>query len=112
VLKKLAHRQMMYDSYALQVHGYITSGNATEEDDDPFILVHGVRNYSYFLKLIWLVLNWVVLLSGFILGHDFHMQSFSYHLRSRLHVNIILQSYYFAFSVNFSKRARFCLTEI
>ncbi|TVU28046.1 hypothetical protein EJB05_19553, partial [Eragrostis curvula] len=50
VLKKLARRQMMYDSYALQVHGYITSENATEEDNGPFILVHGEpKNISWCL---------------------------------------------------------------
>ncbi|KAK3161452.1 hypothetical protein QOZ80_1BG0077260 [Eleusine coracana subsp. coracana] len=55
VLKKLARRQMMYDSYALQVHGYITSENATEEEDGPFILVHGYHG-SYSLRH-WLQLS-------------------------------------------------------
>jgi hypothetical protein len=43
VLKKLARRQMMYDSYAMQVHGYVTPSNAMEEGDGPLVLVHGVR---------------------------------------------------------------------
>jgi hypothetical protein len=43
VLKKLARRQMMYHSYAMQVHGYVTPGNDVEQDDGSFILVHGVR---------------------------------------------------------------------
>ncbi|KAG2599531.1 probable plastid-lipid-associated protein 14, chloroplastic isoform X3 [Panicum virgatum] len=46
VLKKLARRQMMYHSYALQVHGYIAPGNAVEQEDIPFVLVHGV-NYLH-----------------------------------------------------------------
>ncbi|KAL6842679.1 hypothetical protein ACP4OV_027523 [Aristida adscensionis] len=54
VLKKLARRQPMYDSYALQVHGYITPGNAME-DDGPFILVHGYHG-SYSLRH-WLQLS-------------------------------------------------------
>uniref|UniRef100_A0A0E0JLX1 Protein kinase domain-containing protein n=1 Tax=Oryza punctata TaxID=4537 RepID=A0A0E0JLX1_ORYPU len=40
VLKKLARRQMMYHSYAMQVHGYVTPGNDVEQDDGSFILVH------------------------------------------------------------------------
>ncbi|XP_062216885.1 probable plastid-lipid-associated protein 14, chloroplastic [Phragmites australis] len=55
VLKKLARRQMMYHSYALQVHGYITPGNAVEEEDGPFILVHGYHG-SYSLRH-WLQLS-------------------------------------------------------
>ncbi|KAL6615721.1 hypothetical protein ACP70R_037991 [Stipagrostis hirtigluma subsp. patula] len=54
VLKKLARRQLMYHSYALQVHGYITPGNAVE-DDGPFILVHGYHG-SYSLRH-WLQLS-------------------------------------------------------
>ncbi|OEL28407.1 putative plastid-lipid-associated protein 14, chloroplastic [Dichanthelium oligosanthes] len=46
VLKKLARRQMMYHSYAMQVHGYIAPGNAVEQEDVPFVLVHGV-NYLH-----------------------------------------------------------------
>ncbi|XP_066308965.1 phosphoglucan phosphatase DSP4, amyloplastic-like [Miscanthus floridulus] len=41
VLKKLARRQMIYHSYALQVHGYIAPCNAVEEEDVPLVLVHG-----------------------------------------------------------------------
>ncbi|XP_072967578.1 probable plastid-lipid-associated protein 14, chloroplastic [Typha angustifolia] len=53
VLKKLARRQFMYDSYAMQVHGYVSqigSGN-----DGPFILVHGYHG-SYSLRH-WLQLS-------------------------------------------------------
>ncbi|PAN29387.1 hypothetical protein PAHAL_5G222700 [Panicum hallii] len=45
VLKKLARRQMMYHSYALQVHGYIAPGNAVEQEDVPFVLVHGLSDW-------------------------------------------------------------------
>jgi len=45
VLTKLARRQMMYHSYALQVHGYIAPGNAVEQEDVPFVLVHGVSAF-------------------------------------------------------------------
>lgn len=55
VLKKLARRQMMYNSYAMQVHGYVTPGNAMEEGDGPFILVHGYHG-SYSLHH-WLQLS-------------------------------------------------------
>ncbi|CAL4974971.1 unnamed protein product [Urochloa decumbens] len=55
VLKKLARRQMMYDSYALQVHGYIAPGNAAEQEDVPFVLVHGYHG-SYSLHH-WLQLS-------------------------------------------------------
>ncbi|KAF8675844.1 hypothetical protein HU200_047335 [Digitaria exilis] len=55
VLKKLARRQMMYHSYALQVHGYITPSNAVEQEDVPFVLVHGYHG-SYSLRH-WLQLS-------------------------------------------------------
>ncbi|CAO2165784.1 unnamed protein product [Urochloa humidicola] len=55
VLKKLARRQMMYDSYALQVHGYIAPANAVEQEDVPFVLVHGYHG-SYSLRH-WLQLS-------------------------------------------------------
>ncbi|WVZ69428.1 hypothetical protein U9M48_018216 [Paspalum notatum var. saurae] len=55
VLKKLARRQMMYHSYALQVHGYIAPGNASEKGDVPFVLVHGYHG-SYSLRH-WLQLS-------------------------------------------------------
>ncbi|KAJ1284584.1 hypothetical protein BS78_03G215900 [Paspalum vaginatum] len=55
VLKKLARRQMMYHSYALQVHGYIAPGNALEKEDVPFVLVHGYHG-SYSLRH-WLQLS-------------------------------------------------------
>lgn len=45
VLKKLARRQVMYHSYALQVHGYIAPGNAVEQEDVPLVLVHGVSAF-------------------------------------------------------------------
>ncbi|KAK8933445.1 hypothetical protein KSP39_PZI015781 [Platanthera zijinensis] len=41
VLKKLVRRQLMYHSYAMQVHGYVSP--STSEEGDHFILVHGVR---------------------------------------------------------------------
>lgn len=55
VLKKLARRQMMYHSYAMQVHGYVTPGNDVEQDDGSFILVHGYHG-SYSLRH-WLQLS-------------------------------------------------------
>jgi len=36
---------MMYHSYALQVHGYIAPGNTVEQEDVPFVLVHGVSAF-------------------------------------------------------------------
>lgn len=39
VLKKLAHRKLMYHSYSMQVHGYLCS--QTTEDEGSFTLVHG-----------------------------------------------------------------------
>ncbi|KAI0515833.1 hypothetical protein KFK09_008501 [Dendrobium nobile] len=39
VLKKLVRRQLMYHSYAMQVHGYVSPSGSDE--GDPFILVHG-----------------------------------------------------------------------
>jgi len=55
VLTKLARRQMMYHSYALQVHGYIAPGNTVEQEDVPFVLVHGYHG-SYSLRH-WLQLS-------------------------------------------------------
>uniref|UniRef100_M8C444 Protein kinase domain-containing protein n=1 Tax=Aegilops tauschii TaxID=37682 RepID=M8C444_AEGTA len=55
VLKKLAHRQMMYHSYAMQVHGYVTPSKAMEEGDSPLVLVHGYHG-SYSLRH-WLQLS-------------------------------------------------------
>ena len=46
VLKKLAPRQMMYHSYAMQVHGYVIPSKAMEEADGPLVLVHGVRAFA------------------------------------------------------------------
>lgn len=58
VLKKLARRQMMYHSYALQVHGYIAPCNAVEEEDVPLVLVHGYHG-SHSLRH-WLQLSdWI-----------------------------------------------------
>ncbi|KAJ4781028.1 OBP3-responsive protein 1 [Rhynchospora pubera] len=53
VLQKLARRQLMYHSYAIQVHGYVTQTSNSE--DDPFILVHGYHG-SYSLRH-WLQLS-------------------------------------------------------
>ncbi|CAM0881932.1 unnamed protein product [Alopecurus aequalis] len=55
VLKKLAHRQMMYHSYAMQVHGYVIPSKAMEEGDGPLVLVHGYHG-SYSLRH-WLQLS-------------------------------------------------------
>uniref|UniRef100_A0ACD5VHW0 Uncharacterized protein n=1 Tax=Avena sativa TaxID=4498 RepID=A0ACD5VHW0_AVESA len=55
VLKKLARRQMMYHSYAMQVHGYVTPSKAMEEGDGPLVLVHGYHG-SYSLRH-WLQLS-------------------------------------------------------
>lgn len=55
VLKKLARRQMMYHSYALQVHGYIAPDNVVEKEDVPFVLVHGYHG-GYSLRH-WLQLS-------------------------------------------------------
>ncbi|KAF7023039.1 hypothetical protein CFC21_035640 [Triticum aestivum] len=55
VLKKLARRQMMYHSYAMQVHGYVTPSKAMEEGDSPLVLVHGYHG-SYSLRH-WLQLS-------------------------------------------------------
>ncbi|XP_068659483.1 probable plastid-lipid-associated protein 14, chloroplastic isoform X2 [Aristolochia californica] len=59
VLKRLARRQLLYHSYAMQVHGYLSpSGNS---DDDSFTLVHGYHG-SYSLRH-WLQLsNWFPIL--------------------------------------------------
>eukprot|EP00262_Sarcandra_glabra_P007698 TRINITY_DN2060_c0_g2_i2.p1 TRINITY_DN2060_c0_g2~~TRINITY_DN2060_c0_g2_i2.p1 ORF type:complete len:491 (-),score=45.18 TRINITY_DN2060_c0_g2_i2:486-1958(-) len=53
VLKKLARRQLMYHSYAMQVHGYISPSHSG--DDSSFILVHGYHG-SYSLRH-WLQLS-------------------------------------------------------
>jgi hypothetical protein len=39
---------MMYHSYAMQVHGYVTPTKAmdVEEVDAPLVLVHGVRAFA------------------------------------------------------------------
>ncbi|KAM0846323.1 hypothetical protein ACQ4PT_055737 [Festuca glaucescens] len=55
VLKKLARRQMMYHSYAMQVHGYVNPSKAMEEVDAPLVLVHGYHG-SYSLRH-WLQLS-------------------------------------------------------
>ncbi|KAM0876976.1 hypothetical protein ACQ4PT_035824 [Festuca glaucescens] len=55
VLKKLARRQMMYHSYAMQVHGYVIPSKAMEEVDAPLVLVHGYHG-SYSLRH-WLQLS-------------------------------------------------------
>lgn len=39
VLKRLAHRKVMYHSYSMQVHGYVCS--STTDDSSSFTLVHG-----------------------------------------------------------------------
>ncbi|KAG9448279.1 hypothetical protein H6P81_014407 [Aristolochia fimbriata] len=61
VLKKLARRQLLYHSYAMQVHGYLSpSGNSC---DDSFTLVHGYHG-SYSLRH-WLQLsNWLPILEA------------------------------------------------
>lgn len=53
VLKKLVRRQLMYHSYAMQVHGYVSP--STSEEGDHFILVHGYQG-SYSLRH-WLQLS-------------------------------------------------------
>jgi hypothetical protein len=65
---------MMYHSYALQVHGYIAPGNAVEQEDVPFVLVHGV---SAFLLLAQADLKCVMSLSCFNFGPNCSLQSFS-----------------------------------
>ncbi|PKA65267.1 Serine/threonine-protein kinase STN7, chloroplastic [Apostasia shenzhenica] len=53
VLKKLVRRQLMYHSYAMQVHGYVSP--STSEENGHFILVHGYHG-SYSL-MHWLQLS-------------------------------------------------------
>ncbi|XP_020265087.1 probable plastid-lipid-associated protein 14, chloroplastic isoform X2 [Asparagus officinalis] len=53
VLKKLARRQLMYHSYAMQVHGYVSSSSSSKPGS--FILVHGYHG-SYSLRH-WLQLS-------------------------------------------------------
>ncbi|XP_008798442.2 probable plastid-lipid-associated protein 14, chloroplastic [Phoenix dactylifera] len=53
VLKKLAPRRIMYHSYAMQVHGYVSPSGSG--DDDSFTLVHGYHG-SYSLRH-WLQLS-------------------------------------------------------
>ncbi|CAN6444690.1 unnamed protein product [Victoria cruziana] len=56
VLKKLARRHLMYHSYAMQVHGYVSPSNGA--DHGSFVLVHGYHG-SYSLQH-WLQLaNWL-----------------------------------------------------
>ncbi|EHA8590618.1 putative plastid-lipid-associated protein 14, chloroplastic [Cocos nucifera] len=42
VLKKLTRRRIMYHSYAMQVHGYVSS---SDSEDDSFTLVHGLSDW-------------------------------------------------------------------
>lgn len=58
VLKKLARRQMMYHSYAMQVHGYVNPSKATEEVDAPLVLVHGYHG-SYSLRHWFQLSDWL-----------------------------------------------------
>ncbi|KAI3458017.1 hypothetical protein Pfo_014680 [Paulownia fortunei] len=44
VLKRLAHRRLMYHSYSMQVHGYVFS--STTGDSCSFTLVHGYHGSS------------------------------------------------------------------
>ncbi|XP_012836494.1 PREDICTED: uncharacterized protein LOC105967610 [Erythranthe guttata] len=44
VVKRLAHRRVMYHSYSVQVHGYICS--STNDDSGSFALVHGYHGNS------------------------------------------------------------------
>ncbi|KAL7106932.1 hypothetical protein ACP275_06G022800 [Erythranthe tilingii] len=44
VLKRLAHRRVMYHSYSVQVHGYICS--SANDDSGSFTLVHGYHGNS------------------------------------------------------------------
>ncbi|XP_020574004.1 probable plastid-lipid-associated protein 14, chloroplastic [Phalaenopsis equestris] len=53
VLKKLVRRQLMYHSYAMQVHGYVSPSSG--EEGDHFILVHSYQG-SYSLRH-WLQLS-------------------------------------------------------
>ncbi|XP_077227584.1 OBP3-responsive protein 1 [Tasmannia lanceolata] len=53
VLKKLARRQLMYHSYAMQVHGYVSPSSSS--DSSSFTLVHGYHG-SYSLRH-WLQLS-------------------------------------------------------
>ncbi|XP_058095941.1 probable plastid-lipid-associated protein 14, chloroplastic isoform X2 [Magnolia sinica] len=53
VLKKLVRRQLMYDSYAMQVHGYVSTSDGG--DSSSFTLVHGYHG-SYSLRH-WLQLS-------------------------------------------------------
>lgn len=50
VLKKLARRKVLYHSYAMQVHGYVSS--PTSSDPASFVLVHGY--HGSFSLLHWL----------------------------------------------------------
>ncbi|KAH0464494.1 hypothetical protein IEQ34_007280 [Dendrobium chrysotoxum] len=56
VLKKLVRRQLMYHSYAMQVHGYVSPSGS--EEGDPFILVHGYQG-SYSLRHWLLLSDWL-----------------------------------------------------
>lgn len=42
VLKKLVRRKLLYHSYSMQVHGYISL--PASDDSGSFILVHGVSH--------------------------------------------------------------------
>lgn len=56
VLKKLARRQLMYHSYAMQVHGYISPSDC--EESRSFTLVHGYHG-SYSLRHWLLLSDWL-----------------------------------------------------
>ncbi|KAG8381153.1 hypothetical protein BUALT_Bualt06G0092800 [Buddleja alternifolia] len=44
VLKRLAHRRLMYHSYSMQIHGYVCP--STTDDSGSFTLVHGYQGSS------------------------------------------------------------------
>ncbi|XP_059667223.1 probable plastid-lipid-associated protein 14, chloroplastic isoform X2 [Cornus florida] len=48
VLKKLAHRRLMYHSYSMQVHGYVCQ--STIGDYGSFTLIHGYHHGSFSLR--------------------------------------------------------------
>ncbi|OVA11320.1 Protein kinase domain [Macleaya cordata] len=61
VLKKLAHRKLLYHSYSMQVHGYVAP--SCSSNDSTFTLVHGYHG-SYSLRH-WLQLSdWLPVLEA------------------------------------------------
>lgn len=66
VLKRLARRQLMYHSYAMQVYGYVSPSYG--EDGNPFTLVHGVMALTF-------ILGWFFCLYSFIVNANFLFNS-------------------------------------